>query len=946
MASTEAPEKTSPRPSGQGRKGGPLRGLLSFLGGVLTLLTAGAVVVLLLGAPALAPGGDADVRPPDARSDRGPGTVVGAWTRLAARLAAPEFGWLRELGALAAPSGIGFADTELHLGPGADGRPLVLSLDRLTLESGEPGGRARFEGRLGAAPAVPVSGTLTLGPEAVRARLRFERTSGLAALLGVTEATVAGGPLLVDLEASADGARVDLVARSAGPMLLGAPVAAGVLPVDSFEAAIGWETSGRTLSLERVSLRSPALALVGSGSVGAEHVDLALALTDVDARWARHLWPRGVAAGARAWVTENIPTGLIERLDLRLDLDAAALAGALDPDDIQGTAQISGAEIHYLRPMPPVTDARATARFDADALVFDIAGGTLEDIDVVGGEVRITGYRTGETEEWLETTIDARGAVATILEVVDHEPLTLATRHDLPKATSRGTGSFRVEVDLPLLKGLGLDDVGLRFSGDFTDVALPGMAAGRDLSGATVRLEATPERVEASGEGLIDQVQLAFGYVLDTTADLESLRASGRIAAGSLGALGLPPGLPIDGFVGIEADVSLEGAVDRTTLTLDLTDAEIEVPLVAIWKPAGIEGRAVARITEGASGMAIEALAVGWPGFSVEASGVIDHHGSFVRLEASPLVLAASELALEVRRDGAVLDVDISGPRLDLSPLHAPPSDRSPAEGEPLPDMRLDWAIDEISSGNAAKLLDATGGAVFEDGALRRLQLDARTPEASRGLEVRIATVVDEVLSVRIESDDAGGALRALDLSDALHGGRMTVDATVVEQRPVLRAEGVLTAEGLAVLGTPAIVRRLAAAPEVSGLGSDAIEIGAFSAPFTLADETLSIRDANLRAAQLAARLWGDVDLRTNELDLEGNLAPLATVNRFIGRLPVIGDLLQGTNEAGAFAVSFTVQGRRDDPAVVVNPLTALTPGILQDLFRGIAPTPPRLPED
>jgi hypothetical protein len=64
-----------------------------------------------------------------------------------------------------------------------------------------------------------------------------------------------------------------------------------------------------------------------------------------------------------------------------------------------------------------------------------------------------------------------------------------------------------------------------------------------------------------------------------------------------------------------------------------------------------------------------------------------------------------------------------------------------------------------------------------------------------------------------------------------------------------------------------------------------------------------------------------------------------------LGHFPVIGTLLTGGEGQGMFAWSFRLTGSNDNPSVMVNPLSALTPGLLRHLFdpfTGTAATEPQ----
>ena len=64
---------------------------------------------------------------------------------------------------------------------------------------------------------------------------------------------------------------------------------------------------------------------------------------------------------------------------------------------------------------------------------------------------------------------------------------------------------------------------------------------------------------------------------------------------------------------------------------------------------------------------------------------------------------------------------------------------------------------------------------------------------------------------------------------------------------------------------------------------------------------------------------------------------PLYTINSAVGRIPLIGDLLVGDEGSGVFAATYRLRGPLDDPEVSVNPLAALAPGFLRNIFGAIA---------
>ena len=77
---------------------------------------------------------------------------------------------------------------------------------------------------------------------------------------------------------------------------------------------------------------------------------------------------------------------------------------------------------------------------------------------------------------------------------------------------------------------------------------------------------------------------------------------------------------------------------------------------------------------------------------------------------------------------------------------------------------------------------------------------------------------------------------------------------------------------------------------------------------------------------------------------MRGTLVPsYYGLNAAGARVPVIGELLSGSQHAGIQAFDFTVQGPLASPQVRVDPITGLAPGLLRDIGRRLR-TDMRLP--
>ena len=66
---------------------------------------------------------------------------------------------------------------------------------------------------------------------------------------------------------------------------------------------------------------------------------------------------------------------------------------------------------------------------------------------------------------------------------------------------------------------------------------------------------------------------------------------------------------------------------------------------------------------------------------------------------------------------------------------------------------------------------------------------------------------------------------------------------------------------------------------------------------------------------------------------LHGTIVPAYTINSLLGNIPILGEIFVGEKGSGVFAARYAIKGSLDDPTVTVDPLAALTPGFLRNIF-------------
>ena len=101
--------------------------------------------------------------------------------------------------------------------------------------------------------------------------------------------------------------------------------------------------------------------------------------------------------------------------------------------------------------------------------------------------------------------------------------------------------------------------------------------------------------------------------------------------------------------------------------------------------------------------------------------------------------------------------------------------------------------------------------------------------------------------------------------------------------------------------------------------------------------------EAVLSGSTVGGTLRGFIYTQQRQYDLTGTYVPLFGLNSAFQKIPIIGPLLGGREGEGLLGVTFSVTGALSSPVFRINPLSALAPGALRELFEFRANEQPRV---
>jgi len=144
------------------------------------------------------------------------------------------------------------------------------------------------------------------------------------------------------------------------------------------------------------------------------------------------------------------------------------------------------------------------------------------------------------------------------------------------------------------------------------------------------------------------------------------------------------------------------------------------------------------------------------------------------------------------------------------------------------------------------------------------------------------------------------------------------------------------------VVNVPAMAHLLGSVASLTGLvdmlNGDGIGFSSLDAPVTMNADNLAFTQVRMAGPSLGFTASGSYDMNGDDLDVDGVVVPSYGLNSVLGNVPILGNLLTSRRGEGIFGMTYAVNGPVAAPRVGVNPLSALTPGILRRIFEPIAP--------
>ena len=734
--------------------------------------------------------------------------------------------------------------------------------------------------------------------------------------------------------------------------------------IDDIEARLKLQEG---LVIEKLKLKGPALDAQLTGVLGQPQdpkgIKLDVKGTGTGVRTALRLWPQAVAPPVRRFLVQNLKAGTVESISLHVGMSGADIAAALGhgpiPEDaLRVEFEVADATLSAAEGLPPFSRAA----------VKGLVTGTRAVIRSPGGLVEMTDRRvlTASEGSFVVDNFWPEGAVARInfrmqggadgLGALLQSPLLRELAGlELDPATMKGRTDLRVEIPLAVKNIPKFADLPLAVTGTISDLSVDKLFGKDRLEGGNLTLAYTRGALAIRGDGKLAGSPAVIDVRQDREAGGEAIVSFSLDEAGRA-RRGLSFGSQLAGVVALKAALSFgKTAKPGIRVEADLARASIDGLIPGWVKPAGRPGKLTFALVEGV-GSEVRDLILDSGPVQVRGSAQLSGEGAIEKADLSTFKLSpGDDMRAQIERVGGVYKVTVRGNVGDARPFAktaglspSGSSGRTAQSQKDAKDVDLDVALNILTGHNDEAITNASIKASLRKDTLR--QLDAKGRLGSTDLVAQTVPRAAGNPVLLVQAQDAGAALRFLDIYRRMAGGELVLQMSTGEGPQT----GFVTLHGFTLRNEPGLRRIIPTQSQViegrdkagnpQRLRIDVNEVTFTKArvDFVRTAGRIDFKDAAIWGQQIGFTLSGFVDYSRDRADIAGTFVPAFGLNNAFAQVPLFGPLLGGGQYEGLIAVNFRISGQATAPTLNVNPLSAVAPGFLRKLFGagGGAPDP------
>ena len=679
-------------------------------------------------------------------------------------------------------------------------------------------------------------------------------------------------------------------------------------------------------------------------------------------------WPKYFGTKAWAWCNENLFGGKIKNGDFAFNFAYDKKRKSLAFDSLYGNADIEDGNLTYLETMPKVSNIYGKALFSERNIRIDLNKAKSDDVVLNYGYVDL--YDLNKEDNFLKLELNATGTIPDILKLIDHEPLGYTSELGINPDIIKGSATADLMLAFELRQDLDPNNIEVNVNAQLNDIKIKDAIKDKSFEAKSINFNLNNKEMNISGVANIDDLplNLIWNENFEAKDYQRRYQISFSFDDNFKKKLGLDTAILtspyIKGTIPTKAIVTVYPD-NRTIVDVhgDLRDTNIDYGFLGFEKKAKTNGEIIAQINvNGSQISSIPQFSLSKPDFKLNGEVTFDDKGSIKVIDIKnikgPKTNAKAKIDFSNQKNDAI-KIIVSGSSYDLSDFFArdeddieenrkrrallkeksvkDDEDENIWEDTPSTNINIAvdklWTNDKVSIRNfagSAKILNKTG--IEEMHLVGNFKPNKKEPKRKLYLKLDYTPRPNNEYLLDVESNDAGKTLRFLRLYDYMRGGNLSIKGKRTADKNFI---GHAKARDFNLVKTNVFAKLLTLASFtgiVDMLSGDGIAFTHFDAPFEYKSSTFILKDARAFGNVIGISLNGAYNSKYQEFDIRGLVAPAYGLNTFLGKIPLVGTLLSG-KDGTIFAVNYQIAGNIDEPVIDINPLSALSPNSIKDLW-------------
>ena len=674
-------------------------------------------------------------------------------------------------------------------------------------------------------------------------------------------------------------------------------------------------------------------------------------------------WPRYVGEDAWLWVKDSIYGGDIENASFKFEFDYDPKSGKLQFSNLDGKGTIIDSNLNYLKGMPDIKNMYGTAYFTGDSIKIDVDKGVSNGVILTGGSVLL--YDLDKYDNFADINLQTTSSITDALKLIDNPPLGYTSEMGIDANAIQGEAETDLSLKFELKNDLKPDEVKVNVKSVLSNVSIPKIVQNKTVKAETLNLVVDNNGMSVIGDAQLDDIPLRL--VWDENFQSKDYKSKYKISFRFDDVvkknLGIDVGMLnppyIEGYADVDAEITKynDKKFDIDILAA-LKDATIDYSFLGFRKPRNQQAAIKAKLVFSNDKLTdIPSFGLSKEDFKVNGNIKLDSKGEVRIVDITrikgPKTSAKAKIEF-LEQPTKKIKINISGNSYDLTELferdeetmrnkalrkmqQTKPDKEDEDELEKVTDTDIFIAVNNLWTNPDVPITNFAGSAELRNGiGFSEVHLVGNFGASSKArIKADYVPKPNGEYFLSIDSNNAGSTLKVLRVYENMRGGNLKIEARRNKNKQFI---GHASIRDFNIYNTPIIAKLLTMASftgMVNLLTGEGMAFSHFDAPFEYKNKTLFVTNGKAFGNVMGITGNGAYNRATEVLDVKGVIAPAYSINTFIGKLPVVGSLLAG-KDGTVFAANYTIAGGIADPQISINPLSALSPSSLKDLFSNL----------